>query len=183
MHLFPQKTSLIFRVIFVTSLILILAISFNVYWNTALHEGKIERVTQEKAKIISEFLENNVIRAMEKGRHFEIHRVLKNYAGYRGIWKINVVRPDGTIIASTLEEELNKKVENVDFYFKNRYFEKEESIRDNRGKQQREAIFYYINPILNKPECFQCHDKKHRIIGSLVIADSMKETHELISKV
>lgn len=183
MHLFPQKTPLIVRVIFVTSLILILAISLNVYWNTALHEGTIEKVTLEKARIISEFIENNVIRAMERGRHFDIHRVLRNYASYRGIWKISVIRRDGTIIASTLEEELNKEVENVDFYSKNRSFEREEITRDEPGKRQSEAIFYYISPILNRPECFRCHDKRNRVIGSLVIAESMKETHDLIRKV
>ena len=47
-----RTASLIFKVIFVTSVTLILAISFNVYWNTALHEGTIEKLTQEKAKII-----------------------------------------------------------------------------------------------------------------------------------
>ena len=61
-----RKTSLFFKVVLVTSLILIFAISFNVYWNTALHEGSIERLTQEKAKIVAEFIEKNVIRAMER---------------------------------------------------------------------------------------------------------------------
>ena len=108
-----RSASLIMKVIVVTSVILILAISFNVYWSTALHEGSIEKLTQEKAKIVAEFIEKNVIRAMEKGRHFELHRVLQNFAVYKGIWKIHVFRPDGTITATTYEEELNKKVENV----------------------------------------------------------------------
>ena len=129
-----RTASLIFKVIFVTSVTLILAISFNVYWNAALHEGTIEKLTQEKAKIISEFIEKNVIRAMEKGRHFEIHRVLQNYITYKGIWKINVFRPDGTIMATTDEGELNKRVEDVNFYLNNRSFVKEETIRDKSNR-------------------------------------------------
>jgi len=61
-----RSTSLIVKVIVATSAILILAISFNVYWNTALHEGSIEKLTQEKTKIVSEFIEKNVIRQMER---------------------------------------------------------------------------------------------------------------------
>ena len=178
-----RKTSLFIKVVLVTSLILIFAISFNVYWNTALHEGSIERLTQEKAKIVSEFIEKNVIRAMEKGRHFEIHRVLQNFATYKGIWKIHVFRPDGTIMATTYEGELNKKVENVDFYLKNRYFEKEEALQNNAGKIVHEAVYYYVNPIQNRPECFQCHDKKNQVIGVLVVAESMREMHDMIYKV
>jgi len=134
MRFILRRTSLFFKVIFVTSLILFLAISFNVFWNTALHEGSIENLTQEKAKIVAEFIEKNVIRTMERGRHFDIHGILQTFSTYKGIQKIQVFRMDGTIIASTYEQELNKKVENVDFYLKNRYFEKEEALRDNAGK-------------------------------------------------
>jgi len=178
-----RHSSLFLKVIFVTSLILFFAISFNVYWNTALHEGSIERLTQEKAKIVAEFIERNVIRTMEKGRHFDIHRILQNFATYKGIWKIYVFRPDGTITATTYEGELNKKVENVDFYLKNRYFEKEEALRNNAGKTVHEAVYYYVNPIENRPECFQCHDKKNQVVGVLVVAESMKEMHNMIYKV
>ncbi len=183
MRLFLRSASLFFKVIFVTSLILIIAISVNVFWNTALHEGSIERLTQEKTKIIAEFIEKNVIRAMEKRKHYEIHRVLQGFAAYKGIWKIHVFRPDGTIVATTSEGELNKKVENVDFYLKNRSFEKEETIRSKDGKIAREAVFYYVNPIRNNPECFQCHNKQDQVIGVLVVAESLREMHDMIYKV
>ena len=183
MRTFLRRTSLFFKVILVTSIILIFAISFNVYWNTALHEGSIESLTQEKAKIISEFIERNVIRAMERGRHFDIHGILQNFATYKGVWKIYVLRPDGTIVASTSERELNNKVENVDFYFKKRHYEKEETFRNKAGDIVHEAVFYYIDPIQNRPECFQCHDNKNRIVGVLVVAESMREMHSMIRKV
>ena len=178
-----RTASLIFKVIFVTSVILILAISFNVYWNAALHEGTIEKLTQEKAKIISEFIEKNVIRAMEKGKHFEIHWVLQNYITYKGIWKINVFRPDGTIMATTDEGELNKRVEDVNFYLNNRSFVKEEAIRDKSNRWVYRPIYYYVNPIQNRPECFQCHDKKQKVVGILVVAESMREMDEMVYKV
>ena len=183
MRFFFGKASLFFKVILVTSLILIFAISLNVYWNTALHEGSIESLTQEKAKIIAEFIEKNVVRAMEKGRHFDIHQVLQNFAIYKGIWKIYIFRPDGTIMATTYERELNKKVENVNFYLKKRYFEKEETWRNQAGGIVREAVYYYVNPIQNRPECFQCHDKKDQVVGVLVVAESMREMHGMIYEV
>jgi signal transduction histidine kinase len=120
---------------------------------------------------------------MEKGRHFDIHRILQNFAAYKGIWRIHVFRPDGTIVATTYERELNKKVENVDFYLKKRHFEKEEALRNHAGEIVHEPIYHYVNPIQNRPECFQCHDKKNQVIGVLVVAESMREMHDMIYKV
>ena len=178
-----KSVSLISKVLVVTSAILILAISFNVYWNTALQGETVHKLTEEKTKIVAEFIENNVIRVMEKGRHFEIHRVLKNYANYRGIWKITVFRPDGTITASTLDEDLGKKIENPDLYLTGKSFKKEEALRDKAGKHHYEDMFYYGHPVRNKPECFGCHDRKNRITGVVVVANSMKETDEMVRKI
>ena len=96
-----RSASLVSKVIFVTSVLLIIAISFNAWWEIKIHEDSIKRQTYEKTKIISEFIEKNVISAMEGDRHFEIHRILKNFI-YGGIWKINVFKPDGTIISTVL---------------------------------------------------------------------------------
>jgi hypothetical protein len=91
-----------FKVLFVTSLLLVIAISFNAWWEIRLLKKSIEALTYQKTEIISEFIEKNVIRTMERRRHFEIHRVLKNYI-YGGIWKINLFTPDGIIRASSID--------------------------------------------------------------------------------
>ena len=178
-----RPNSLIFKVIFITSLIIILAISIRVWLNIRLHEASIQKLTYEKTKIISEFIEKNVIRAMEKGKHFEIHRVLQNFATYKGIRKINVFKPDGTIVASTFEEELKKNVGNVNFFLENPNFIREEIVRHENGSREKERVYYYVNPILNQPECFQCHNPKEKIVGILTVANSLKEMDEEVSKV
>ncbi len=181
--IFPlRQTSLIFKVIFITSLILILAISFIVWLNLRLYESSIKRLTYEKTKIISEFIEKNVIRSMEKGRHFEIHQILKNFT-YRGIWKINLFRPDGIIRASTQEDELDRHVGDVDFFLNNKYFIKDEMVQQENKRRKRERVYYFVNPILNKPECFQCHSEKEKIVGILTVANSLRDIDEEISKV
>jgi signal transduction histidine kinase len=181
-HILGQ-TPLFFKVIFVTGLILIFAISFNVWWNTNLHEASIEKLTHEKAKIISEFIEQNVIRSMEKGRHFDMHRILKNFGGYKDIRKINLFSIDGTIKASTQDDELNKKVSSVQFYLKDHHFIQEEIVQLKDGQRERERVYYFNNPILNRPECFQCHDKNQNIIGVLTVSHSLKEMDTMISKI
>ena len=183
MSLIIRPTSLFFKIIVITSLILAVAVSFNIYLDTRIHEDSIKRSTYEKAKIVAEFIEKNVILTMEKGKHFEIHRVLQNFSTYRGIWKINVFTPDGTIVATTLEGELHHKLENVDFYLKNHSFIQEEMVRSGEGKAKRERVYYYINPILNKPECFQCHNMKEKIVGVLTVGNSLKEMDQEISNV
>jgi hypothetical protein len=178
-----RRTSLVFKVIFVTSLILIFAISFNVWWNTSLHEASIEKLTHEKTKIISEFIEENVIRAMEKGRHFDMHRILRNFAVYRDVRKISLFSIDGTIKASTQEDELNRKVGDLEFYLKDHNFIREEKVQLKNGRIERERVYYFNSPILNRPECFQCHDKERKVIGVLAVANSLKEMDTMISKI
>ncbi|MDP2971708.1 MAG: ATP-binding protein [Deltaproteobacteria bacterium] len=177
-----RPTSLFFKIILITSLILIIVISFSVWMNIRIHKASIARHTYDRAKIISEFIEKNVIRAMEKGRHFEIHSILKNFT-YRGVWKISLFRPDGVIRASTYEEELNKNVGGVEFYLNNQYFIREEMIRLENGKRGWEKVYYFNTPILNHPECYQCHNKKEKIVGILTVANSLKEMDKEISKV
>ena len=177
------QTSLVFKVIFITSLILIIAISFNVWWNTSLHGASIERLTQEKTKIIAEFVEENVIRAMEKGRHFDMHRILRNFAVYRDVRKISLFGIDGTVKASTQEDELNKKVGDIEFYLRDRHFIREELVQLKDGKRGRERIYYFNTPIINRPECFQCHGKEKKYIGVLTVANSLKEMDTMISKI
>ena len=174
--------SLVFKVICVTSLILIIAISSSAWLDITLHEESIKKLTYEKTKIISEFIEKNVIRAMERGKHFDIHQILKSFTVYRGIWKINLFRPDGIVKASTHDEELDRNIGDVDYYLKNQYFVREETVRDESGKKVKERIYYFNNPILNKPECFHCHRGEERIIGILTVANSLKDMDEEISK-
>ena len=183
MRFFFRHTSLFFKVVFVTSLILIFAISFNVWWNTILHGASIEKLTQEKTKIISEFIEENVIRAMEKGRHFDMHRILKNYLVYKDVRKIFLFSSDGMIKASTQDDELNKKVEDFEVYLKERHFIREEMDRSKDGRTEKERVYYYNTPILNRPECFQCHNKNNKVVGVLTVANSMKEMEMMIWKI
>jgi signal transduction histidine kinase len=178
-----QKTSLFFKVIFVTSLILIFAISFNVWWNTSLHGASIEKLTEEKTKIISEFIEKNVIRAMEKGRHFDMHSILRTFIVYKDVRKISLLSIDGTIKASTQDEDINKRVSDVKPLLKNLYFIKEEMVRLENGRREKERVYYYNKPILNRPECFQCHGKENSIIGILTVSNSLKEMDTMISKI
>jgi signal transduction histidine kinase len=178
-----RHTSLFFKVIFVTSLILILAISFNVWWNTSLQGASIETLTHEKTKIIAEFIEEDVIRAMEKGRHFDMHRILKNYLVYKDIRKIFIFSMDGIIKASTQDDELNKKVGDVEFYLKDHHFIREEMVQLKNGGKERERVYHFNTPILNRPECFQCHDKAKKIIGVLTVSNSLKDMETMISKI
>jgi signal transduction histidine kinase len=177
-----RSASLISKVIFVTSLLLIIAISFIAWWEIRIHEDSIKRQTYEKTKIISEFIEKNVISAMEGDRHFEIHRILKNFI-YGGIWKINVFKPDGTIMASTRDEELNTKVTDVDFFLKNQYFIRDEVFQNPNGRRDQERIYYFNSPIRNKPECFRCHPAHERIVGVLTVANSLKDMDQEIFRV
>ncbi len=184
MRLIFGKTSLFFKVIFITSVVLIFAISFNVWWNTSLHGASVEKLTHEKTRIIAEFIEENVIRAMNRGRHFDMHRILKNYTVYKDVRKITLFSADGFIRASTQDDELNKKVGDIEFYLREHHFIREETISLNDGgKKEKERVYYYNTPILNKPECFQCHDRKNKIVGILSVANSLKEMDTMISRI
>lgn len=91
--------------------------------------------------------------------------------------------PDGVIRASTQEEELGKDVGDVEFFLKNRYFIKEEMVNERSEGKRREKVYYFNSPILNHPECFQCHDSKKKIIGILTVANTLRDMDREISKV
>jgi signal transduction histidine kinase len=178
-----RPTSLFFKVIVVTSLILILTIAFHLWWNLTLFEASIETMTQEKTKIVSEFIEKNVIRAMQRGRHQDIQGILRNFAVYRGITKIALFTPDGTIRSSTRVDELNKRVGNVDFYLKNKSFLQKETDQEEKGETEKIRVYYFNSPILNQPECFQCHNPQEKVLGILTVGNSLKENDEIVLKV
>ncbi len=178
-----RPSSLIFKVILVTGVILIFVISFNVWWNTTLHEASIEKMTLEKTKIISESLENNILRAMERGGHFDINRILQGFAAYKGIWKISIFKPDGTIMFSTSQEDIGKRVGEAEYYLRNQYFIREATVRGSEGKREKERVYYYNKVISNEPRCHQCHKQDESIIGILTVANSLREMDETVSRV
>jgi two-component system NtrC family sensor kinase len=183
MKLTFRPTSLVFKIVLFTSLILVFAISFNVWWNTILHEASIEKLTQEKTKIIAEYIEQNVIRAMVRGRHFDMHRILGNFSAYQDIRKINLFTLDGIIIASSVYDELQRNVGNVEFFLKNPTFIREDFVQDKTGKKQKERVYYFNRPISNRPECYQCHDPNHAVIGILSVSNSLREMDHMISRI
>jgi signal transduction histidine kinase len=87
---------------------------------------------------------------------------------------------DGTIRASTQDDELNKRVEGMQFYLKDHHFIREEMVQHKDGKIKRERIYYFNTPILNRPECFQCHGKEKKIVGVLTVSNSLKEMDAMI---
>lgn len=180
---FPFKPhSLLFKVIFITNLILILSISFYAWLNIKLQESTIKNLIYDKAKIISEFIEKNVIRTMEKGRHFEIHNILKTFT-YKGIYKINILSPDGIVKATTIEDELNKKFNDVGLLLRNQHIIKEEVIGEPNGTKNLKKVFYFNTPILNHSECFECHDSRLKIIGILSVGNTLEDMENKIVKV
>jgi signal transduction histidine kinase len=120
---------------------------------------------------------------MEKGRHFDMHSILRNFAVYKDVRKISLFSIDGTIKASTQEDELNKKAGDFEFYLRDHHFIREEMVQLKDGRRERERVYYFNTPILNRPECFQCHDKEKKIIGVLTVANSLREMDTMISKI
>jgi len=48
------------------------------------------------------------------------------------------------------------------------------------GRREKERIYYFNNPIRNKPECFRCHPQHERFVGVLTIANSLKDMDQEI---
>ena len=65
-------------------------------------------------------------------------------------------------------------MDNVELFLKNQYFIREEMVEKESGKREKERIYYFNKPILNKPECFQCHNQKERVIAVLTVANSLE---------
>jgi nitrogen fixation/metabolism regulation signal transduction histidine kinase len=71
----------------------------------------------------------------------------------------------------------------LEFYLKDHHFIREEMVQLKNGGRERERVYYYNTPILNRPECFQCHDKGKKVIGVLTVSNSLEEMETMISKI
>ena len=83
---------------------------------------------------------------MEKGRHFDMHRILKNYIVYKDVRKISLFSMDGIIRASTQDDELNKKVTDVEFYLKDHHFIREEMVQRKRWRERKRKSLLLQHP-------------------------------------
>jgi len=63
-------------------------------------------------------------------------------------------------------DELNKKVGRWTSIRKTAILSGKRMVQLKNGKKEKERVLLLQHPILNRPECFQCHDKGKKFIES-----------------
>lgn len=126
---------------------------------------------------LSDVIKGSLTHAMQTRNLSEVSAIIDNVSRQQGVIKVFVVDKQGVIKFSPIREEVGTRVPLTDSTCQ---------ICHRVGAESRtktviftvaggERVFRNVNPILNEPACFGCHDPKDRLNGVLISDFSMAE--------
>lgn len=124
--------------------------------NTKMIESKLDDTVY-----LGEIIERTIGHDMKLGNTQEVQKILENIGKSKEVMHIRVISPNGTILKSTNIAELGAK--SPDYLKLNSH-----SVQLKPTIQNGTTINYFRN-IINKQECFGCHDRRELINGIIQI--------------
>jgi PAS domain S-box-containing protein len=126
---------------------------------------------------LSDVIKGSLMHAMQTRNLSEVSAIIDNVSRQPGVIKVFVVDKQGVIRFSPVREEIGVRVPLADPTCQICHHVQVESrnktvIFTVAGGQR---VFRNVNPILNEPACFGCHDPKDRLNGVLISDFSMAE--------
>ncbi len=166
--------SLKWKYILSTLLILFIIIGVFSFSNLKFQERLLREDDRERVELITEIIKNGLVTIMLEGRGREFQKFLESLIA-EDIEEVRIFDPkNGTILASSLPNEIGKKI----------YPEDREKYSTQRNpevfihKKDGKTVYSMLLPILNERPCQRCHGQNDRIRGVLDVEVSMKKTKE-----
>lgn len=165
-----------------TVLILTAAIGVSSWVTLKMQRDQLIAATNEKVELLTDFVEENIIRAMLNGRPQDIQKLTREVAKYPDIERIWIFNTAGKIAFSSDEADIGKIVPRSPYQRYMRYTEPGVPIvfRQEGHGQQFHAL---VKPILNHPACHRCHDPNEEIRGILHIDFSLAKARAQIASI
>ncbi|MFQ5847521.1 MAG: HAMP domain-containing protein, partial [Candidatus Methylomirabilales bacterium] len=175
-------TSLKAKFITATILILVAAIGVSSWRTLKMQRDQLIAATEEKVTMLTDTIERSIATAMVEGRSEDVQAIVQKLGDHGDIQRIRIFDDEGTIRISSDLKERGRKVSrpgppqykghietNVPFIFKEH--------------ASGHAIHSLVKPILNRPECYRCHDPRHRVNGILQIDFSLAKARAQIASI
>lgn len=124
--------------------------------NTKLIESKIADTI-----FLGDVIESTIAHDMKQGNTMEVQKILENIGQNKEVVHIRILSPSGSILKSTNISEIGSKSPD---YLKIAKHE----MNEKPAIQNNSTINYFRN-IVNRQECFACHDNREMINGIIQI--------------
>ncbi len=167
------------KIIFFTVAILILAIGLGTWIIVDLQIMELQQMTKDKLTILANTIERSLETAMLEGRSQDVQRIVEMVGTHNKIYAIRVLDADGFVLRSARESEIGMRA-NLDF--SSMQIEDQSNIIIQAKNDRGDIILRNLRPILNRPECFRCHDASQRINGVLEVDVSLDEMERHVAK-
>jgi len=153
--------SLIGRVILLN--ILLLAIGFATYTLFHIRREQVHIIdtTRENAQLLASTIEKSLFTAMRTGNSEDVQSIIEMVGRSPRLARVRIFHPDGTILKSSLPQEIGSKVDVQDhnLFLSNRV----EGTYRVGGKE----MLGLVKPIVTDERCFLCHGYGRKVVGVL----------------
>lgn len=173
-------TSLKAKLTIAIILILTAAIGVSAWRTLKMQRDQLITATEEKVAMLTDIIESSVVTAMLAGRIGDVQAIVEGQGKHADISRVRIFDRKGTIKISSEPKEIGKEIApirpehsalrhtSVPFVFQNGRVHGTHSL---------------IKLILNRPQCYGCHDPREQAIGILQIDFSLAKTRAQIASI
>ena len=163
------------KITVLTAAVLVLAIGFGTWLNIDFQTREFRRLNEDKVTILANTIERSLNTAMLEGRSKDVQRIVEMVGTHNKIGGIRILDATGSILRSSKTAEIGRQ---SDIDVAGMKLEEESNVilqdKDDRGG----PIVRNLRPILNRPECFHCHEPGQKLNGILEVDVSLDEMQE-----
>jgi len=176
----PLFTSLKAKFIVTAILILTAGIGVSSWRTLKMQRDQLVMAAEEKVVLLTDIIERSITTAMLEGRRRDVQAIIQEVGRHPDIERLWILDPEGRIRISSDPEERGKRVtpprleRYMGYLEKNLPFVFEE---EENGRR----VHSIVKPILNRPECYGCHEPNRKINGILHIDLSLAKVKAQIA--
>lgn len=158
------RTRMIAHIIWVVT-----AVTFvTFYFVYQLHEKSIQRHLQQDALVVTEIVENVLVREMQRGPE-SLQELIPEFSKLHHIKKIRIVQPEGRIAVSSAVQEKGKSLKQNNFAD---FIAQPSDTLAYHVSEGRNTTFVKWRKLINHETCQKCHDPAQRLNGVLWVETS-----------
>lgn len=165
--------SLKIKILGITILITIAAISAATWHNMRIQNLMVKQMAAQNGRVIAQAIKNSIVTAMQTGNKEQVNDILAKIDSEPTISEPRIFDTDGRILMSTNQQEIGKTVTAFDLItFNNNPDGFSQSSKDG-------SSFSTTLPIRNHSECHGCHSPSKTLLGIFNVKLSLSALQNL----
>jgi two-component system, NtrC family, sensor kinase len=170
-------------------IILLLAIGVFAYVSISIQKRQLMNNVVEEALRLSDIVKKTTQYSMIQNHREDVQRIIETVGSEKSIEKVRVFNGVGKIMVSSDQSEVGNFVDER-LETCNRCHKAGLGARTNLSAKEKSRIFRLkddyrvlgvINPIHNEEACYDCHDKKMKVLGTLDMVVSLADADRQIA--